>query len=973
MQTAGGNVGIGTASPTETLDVAGNIKANGSIESNGDDITIRDDGAGADPQFRTFGPGAGTAGTWSTYAGGDLKWLTRVQDTPSGVTYELQDREVSATRLFIDESGRVGIRTAAPTAALHVTGTAGVDGIRFPDGTLQTTASVGGGDTLAGLSCTDGQVAKWDATSMAWECASDEIGGGGGGGDISAVIAGSGLAGGGTSGDVTLAIAAGGVTSVMIADGAVAAVDLATNSVSSATIVDGTVASGDLANNSVTSAKIVDATITADDLGTNSVAADEIATGAVGASEIASNAVGSVDLASDSFSLNKVSGGVMTILAGSVGIGTTSPIAELHIRKEEPVAGTTLLQLEGFKSHPQIRADYSNGTVASPLPVAGGDLLLSVLGQSTYSAAGGIGAELDIRAPATWTEASTPAEFLFRTTAVGSTARATRMTIEDDGDLAVDTNSLFVDATNNRVGIANATPSQALDVTGNIKASGTIQAGSSIVINGTTDTITASSGTISFDNENLVTTGALTVDTSTLVVDATNNRVGIGTAAPAAGLALDVVGNVKASGTIKSGSSITIDGTAASENIASSNSLELRVAAGRALRLETNATAPNIIGGFSGNTVTAGAFGATIGGGGGALLINEVRNSFCTVGGGRDNIAGALLAGEDDATVSGGRNNTASSNNATVGGGFTNTASGIFATVGGGDTNTASGSGSTIPGGEENAALGDYSFAAGRRAKANHHGTFVWADRAGPDFISTAQDQFLIRATGGVGIGTNSPDSKLVVSGSESTAHGKNAAIAIKNTAGGGGNWYLRAGATGTATPAGGFSIANDASYWLRIASNGRVGIGRDPTAKEFEVEGDASKTTAGSWGMNSDQRIKKNVETVGSALDTLDKVRLVTFEYTDEYRAAHPVIKDRTYMNVIAQEFAEVFPDDVKGSGEKVPGTDEEMLQVDPWPLTIYSAAAVQELHQVVKKQEARIAELEAAVSELLIQRKGK
>ena len=100
----------------------------------------------------------------------------------------------------------------------------------------------------------------------------------------------------------------------------------------------------------------------------------------------------------------------------------------------------------------------------------------------------------------------------------------------------------------------------------------------------------------------------------------------------------------------------------------------------------------------------------------------------------------------------------------------------------------------------------------------------------------------------------------------------------------------------------------------------------------------------------------------IGSALDTLDKVRLVTFEYTDEYRAEHPSVLDRRYMNVIAQEFAEVFPDHVKGSGEKMPGSDEEILQVDPYPLTIYSAAAIQELHQVVKSQEARIAELEAA-----------
>ena len=50
-----------------------------------------------------------------------------------------------------------------------------------------------------------------------------------------------------------------------------------------------------------------------------------------------------------------------------------------------------------------------------------------------------------------------------------------------------------------------------------------------------TGLVTAGSATI---------TGALTVDTTTLKVDATNHRVGIGTASPASGYALDVRGNI---------------------------------------------------------------------------------------------------------------------------------------------------------------------------------------------------------------------------------------------------------------------------------------------------------------------------------------------------------------------------------------------------------------------------------------------
>ena len=51
-----------------------------------------------------------------------------------------------------------------------------------------------------------------------------------------------------------------------------------------------------------------------------------------------------------------------------------------------------------------------------------------------------------------------------------------------------------------------------------------------------------------------------------------------------------------------------------------------------------------------------------------------------------------------------------------------------------------------------NDADGAYSFAAGRRAKAqaDHDGTFVWGDSNDLDFVSTANDEFSARATGGV-------------------------------------------------------------------------------------------------------------------------------------------------------------------------------------------------------------------------------
>ena len=68
------------------------------------------------------------------------------------------------------------------------------------------------------------------------------------------------------------------------------------------------------------------------------------------------------------------------------------------------------------------------------------------------------------------------------------------------------------------------------------------------------------------------------------------------------------------------------------------------------------------------------------------------------------------------------------------------------------ERNTASGANSAIPGGGGNTAAGDYSFAAGHHAQALHDGSFVWADSTDADFGSTADNQFLVRASGGAQI-----------------------------------------------------------------------------------------------------------------------------------------------------------------------------------------------------------------------------
>jgi hypothetical protein len=215
-----------------------------------------------------------------------------------------------------------------------------------------------------------------------------------------------------------------------------------------------------------------------------------------------------------------------------------------------------------------------------------------------------------------------------------------------------------------------------------------------------------------------------------------NGNVGIGKNDP--GQALDVEGNIEVSGWI---------GTVGEAPV------EIHVNNERVLRIEpafySNLFLPNVVAGAPTNHIEGvDISGATIGGGYG----NTARSSNTTIGGGIQNAASG-----ERSTIGGGYGNVAGGEVSTVGGGTSNSASSTGATIGGGAFNQAEGYAATIPGGSNNRAIGDHSFAAGLSAKADHNGSFVWADETFSNFVSTGENQFLIRAGGGVGIGTNNP------------------------------------------------------------------------------------------------------------------------------------------------------------------------------------------------------------------------
>ena len=118
----------------------------------------------------------------------------------------------------------------------------------------------------------------------------------------------------------------------------------------------------------------------------------------------------------------------------------------------------------------------------------------------------------------------------------------------------------------------------------------------------------------------------------------------------------------------------------------------------------------------------------------------------------RQNSQPAQVASGRASSLLGGENNIASGDTAIVAGGQNNTASGLAASVLGGRNNSASGSYSTTVGGLQNTASGSYSLSAGRRANAAHQGSFVWGDSQDAEVASTGNNQFVLRASGGVAI-----------------------------------------------------------------------------------------------------------------------------------------------------------------------------------------------------------------------------
>jgi len=201
------------------------------------------------------------------------------------------------------------------------------------------------------------------------------------------------------------------------------------------------------------------------------------------------------------------------------------------------------------------------------------------------------------------------------------------------------------------------------------------------------------------------------------------------------------------------------------DNTIAANAGWATIAGGYLNDIATNADYSTIGGGYDNNigtnaaeaTIAGGRFNdigrnsedSTIGGGYDNRIATDVL--YATVGGGTANDIGASAS---SSTVGGGDNNNIGANStaATIAGGEANDigANSPHCAIGGGFDNdiAANSSYATVPGGRGNVAT-NYAFAAGRRARANHQGAFVWGDSYDGDVTSSTNNQFTVRASGG--------------------------------------------------------------------------------------------------------------------------------------------------------------------------------------------------------------------------------
>lgn len=288
--------------------------------------------------------------------------------------------------------------------------------------------------------------------------------------------------------------------------------------------------------------------------------------------------------------------------------------------------------------------------------------------------------------------------------------------------------------------------------------------------------------------------------------------------------------------------------------------------------------------------------------------------------------------------------------------GVGSSASGYDSTVSGGSFNQATGSRSTVSGGFSNTAGSPFSFAAGRQAKANHQGSFVWGDSVGVDKTSSATDQFNVYAEGGMrvfAVGQSTPSMQVTAGGN----------VGVGTATPRGGLSVFAQKTTGTPTEQGihmGREVGGYASSTVIEIVSADTGL----PAVDFNALGsgqgdfgarlywDRPSDTLFVLGANlcatvicpSSERFKENVTPLTGALEAVLQLEGVRFDWRPEEAEKRGFTHD---FGFIAEQVQEVIPEVV------LEGEDGLAIGMDYARLSAFLVEAIQQQQQTIGEQQ--------------------
>jgi hypothetical protein len=205
----------------------------------------------------------------------------------------------------------------------------------------------------------------------------------------------------------------------------------------------------------------------------------------------------------------------------------------------------------------------------------------------------------------------------------------------------------------------------------------------------------------------------------------------------------------------------------------------------------------------------------------------------------------------------------------------------------------------------------------------------------------------LYYTSGSVGIGTTSPDAKLEVAADGTTSQ----EIAHFGNSNGVGKIKLQIDGAGSskqvmldATNNEDIVLSTQGDSYFNI-SHGNVGIGTDTPSSKLDVNG---TITATGTNFSSDINLKTNINNIKTPLETISKLKGVTFDWKD-----HIIETDKTLQGtkhgLIAQEVEKILPNLVHTNKTK------SVSYIEIIPILI----------EAIKEQQNQIDELKNKINE--------